>query len=89
MNLASWIILAIVVAALVLAVRATFFKKERRGGCCDVGDTVRGAELGKNGRGCNACVACDGCAGSTHCLQPTIKMIDVQAEDADARAEDR
>jgi hypothetical protein len=37
-NLASWIILLIVVAVLALAVKATFFKKKSRGGCCDTGD---------------------------------------------------
>lgn len=38
MNLASWVILGVVVLVVVLAIRATFFKKNRKGGCCDQGD---------------------------------------------------
>lgn len=38
MNLASWIIVAIVAAIAAFAVKATFFKKQSRGGCCDTGD---------------------------------------------------
>jgi hypothetical protein len=38
MNLASWIILGIVVLVVALAIRATFFKKDRKGGGCDPGD---------------------------------------------------
>ena len=38
MNLASWIILLIVLVIVGLAIKATFFKKKSRGGCCDTGD---------------------------------------------------
>ena len=38
MNLASWVILGVVVLVVVLAIRATFCKKNRKGGCCDQGD---------------------------------------------------
>ncbi len=38
MNFASWVILGIVVLAVVLAVRAVFSKKNRKGSCCEVGD---------------------------------------------------
>lgn len=38
MNPASWVILALVVVIVGFAVKATFFKKKSKGGCCDVGD---------------------------------------------------
>lgn len=38
MNFASWIILLIVIVIVGLAIKATFFKKKSRGGCCDTGD---------------------------------------------------
>ena len=58
MNLASWIILGIVVAIIGLAVKATFFGKKKRGGCCDCGDPVA--------HGC-APSACTGCAEHASC----------------------
>ena len=38
MNFASWVILGIVIVIMGLAIKATFFKKKSRGGCCDTGD---------------------------------------------------
>lgn len=79
MNLASWIILAIVVAALALAVKATFFKKKARGGCCDTGDK-RDDELDLNGlmcsAGCDSCPSCEGCAAARNSLQPTYRPLE-------------
>jgi hypothetical protein len=56
MNLASWIILGIVVLVVALAIRATFFKKDRKGGCCDPGDQPTGCPSS----GCSSC-SCSGC----------------------------
>ena len=45
MNLASWVILAVLVAVIGLAVKATFFGKRAKGCCCDTGDSpARGAK---------------------------------------------
>ena len=78
MNLASWIILAIVVAVLALAVKATFFKKKSRGGCCDTGDK-RDDDLDLGGlvcsAGCDSCPSCEGCASARNNLQPTYKPL--------------
>ena len=64
MNLASWIILLIVVAVLALAVKATFFKKKSRGGCCDTGD----AHDARNGRKVQEMrEACDGQDAKAEC----------------------
>ena len=76
-NLASWIILGIVVAVVALAVRATFFKKERCGGCCDAGDK-RTDDLDLSGLMCsrgNGCSSCEGCAAAGNNLQPTYKPL--------------
>ena len=51
MNLASWVILGIVVLVVVLAIRATFFKKNRKGGCCDQGDEPTSC----SSLGCSSC----------------------------------
>ena len=79
MNLASWIILAIVVAVLALAGKATFFKKKSRGGCCDVGDK-RDDDSGlselKCSSGCEGCSSCEGCAAARNNLQPTFKTLE-------------
>ncbi|MBE6473436.1 MAG: FeoB-associated Cys-rich membrane protein [Coriobacteriaceae bacterium] len=57
MNLASWVILGIVLLAVVLAIRATFFKKSK-GGCCDVGDSQGGCSAsGCAGCSCSSCSA--------------------------------
>lgn len=79
MNLASWIILAIVVAILALAVKATFFKKKPRGGCCDTGDKPAD-DLNLSGlvcsSGCEGCSARNGCASVRNNLQPTYKTLE-------------
>ena len=76
-NLASWIILAIVVAVLALAVKATFFKRKPRGGCCDTGDT-RSDDLDLSELSCSAscegCPSCEGCASARNNLQPIYKV---------------
>ena len=78
MNLASWIILAIVIAGLVLAVKATFFKGKKRGGCCDTGDK-HDNDLDLSGlmcsSGCDSCPSCQGCAAARNNLQPTYKTL--------------
>ena len=84
MNLASWIILAIVVGVLALAVKATFFKKKRHGGCCDVGDVHDQSKCDKsldlNGltcsSHCSSCTSCEGCAFAKNSLQPTYKPLE-------------
>ena len=85
MNLASWIILAIVVGVLALAVKATFFKKKRHGGCCDVGDVHdkgdgRNENLDLSGltcsSHCSSCTSCEGCAFAKNSLQPTYKPLE-------------
>lgn len=59
MNFASWVILGVVVLIVALAVKATFFKKGKKGGCCDVGDS-KPAGCGCPPAGCSACSACCG-----------------------------
>lgn len=45
MNLASWIILGIVIVIMALAVRATFFGGRKKGdGCCDTGNIPASTE---------------------------------------------
>lgn len=62
MNLASWIILAVVIAIVALAIRATFFKKKSRGGCCDCGDLPSPSDCEKQpSPGCSACSGCPHC----------------------------
>ena len=51
MNLASWIILGIVIAILALAVRATFFKKKNHCGCGDSHGDDRRDDHGDGGDG--------------------------------------
>jgi len=72
MNLASWIILGIVIVIVGLAIKATFFKKESRGGCCDVGD-----ECGHCApSACASCSAhCEHSAANRNNLQPTYKPL--------------
>ena len=62
MNLASWVILAIVIAVLALAVKATFFKKKSRGGCCDVGDKRDGRDDDLDLGGLVCSCGCEGCS---------------------------
>jgi hypothetical protein len=59
-NLASWIVLGIVIIAIGFAIKATFFKKKRKGGCCDTGDKPLGSKAGSNAFGCSpsACSTC-------------------------------
>jgi len=75
MNLGSWIVLAIVVAIVGLAIKATFFKKKPRGGCCDVGDApgCPSCAACTQTPGDAACGGCDGCAAARYTLQPTIR----------------
>ena len=84
MNLGSWFVLAIVVAIVGLAIKATFFKKKPRGGCCDIGDPgdvpaccqgkapADPATCGKE-PGSAACGGCDGCSAARFTLQPIIR----------------
>jgi len=69
MNLASWIILVVVIAIVALAIRATFFKKNRKGGCCDTGDSPVTCDA------CH-CSSCSSCPINKNTLQPTIKPIE-------------
>ena len=79
MNLASWVILLIVLAILALAVKTTFFKKKSRGGCCDTGDKAAD-DLDLSGfacsSGCEGCASRNGCAASRNNLQPTYKTLE-------------
>lgn len=69
MNLASWIVLGIVIAAIAFAIKATFFKKNRRGGCCDTGDEpldskpigFDGKPVGCSPSACSTC-SCNSCS---------------------------
>ena len=70
MNLASWIILGIVVLLVGLAIRATFFKKKSKGGCCDTGDEP----LDCSSAGCSSC-SCAHCSVAKNVRQPTIKYV--------------
>ena len=81
MNAASWIILIVVIAVVGLAIRATFFKKKPRGGCCDVGD--KPSRSGGAASGCPECSAtsCGGCTGCSgiamkNNLQPIYKPLE-------------
>ena len=81
MNLASWIILAVVIAILALAVKATFFPKKRHGGCCDAGDPMKltegadcpGCPSARGLSSCQGCSACEGGATARNALKPVIK----------------
>ena len=85
MNLASWIILAVVVAVVALAIKATFFgKKKGVHPCCgDVDEGGLGSTRGAAdpdttsaccaaGPTCGDCAACQG-AVARNLLQPTIR----------------
>lgn len=87
MNLGSWIVLALVVALLFGAVRATFFRKTKmRGGCCNVGDNHRAdgklntpllkeeeqAKL-NSARNCNG--GCQGCSCSNACSSVMLNAV--------------
>lgn len=65
MNFASWVILGVVVLVVVLAIRATFFKKNRKGGCCDQGD-------GKSG--CSSC-SCSSCPVQDDALERCFQQL--------------
>ena len=69
MNFASWVILGIVVVVIGLAIRATFFKKKGKGGCCDTGDPMTASCPAS---GCSGCT-CESCHVAKNALQPTIK----------------
>ena len=69
MNLASWIILAIVITIVAFAIRATFSKKDHKGGCCDTGDPPATCDS------CH-CSSCSSCPINKNTLQPTIKLIE-------------
>ena len=71
MNLASWIILGIVILFVGLAIRATFFKKKRKGGCCDTWDEP----IECSSLGCSSC-SCTNCSIAKNAQQPTIKYLD-------------
>lgn len=88
MNLASWVILALVVVALAFAVKATFFKgHESKGGCCSVGDredvpskvrglSVQEAELLGCSGSCASCPSAKGCSAvSKNAVMPIVKPV--------------
>jgi len=55
-NLASWIVLGIVIVAVGFAIKATFFKKKSKGGCCDLGDEpMKCPASGCSGCSCTSC----------------------------------
>jgi len=71
MNLASWVILAVVVLVLGLAVRHTFFSGHAHGACCDTGDAA------KHGAGCSGCSGCSGCTGCSACAHaPQVRIVE-------------
>ena len=72
MNLASWIILAIVIALLAFAVKATFFKRKSKGGCCDVGDKDALKQGASRPESCGGCTECSSCATQRNALKPRI-----------------
>lgn len=89
MNLASWIILGVVVLIAALAARATF-KKAKHGGCCGSdGSPAAGGKRDDNGMplpgfsceelgcggSCQGCSACEGSATSRNALQPVVKPV--------------
>ena len=79
MNLASWIILAVVVLILGLAVRHTFFGGKAHGACCDSGD----ATAAKGASGCAGCAGCSGCSACHACAHaPQVRIV----EDPSARS---
>ena len=71
MNLGSWIVLAIVVAIVALAIRSTFFKKDS--GCC--GHAGDGHTAENPSGNCGDCASCHGCPAHENCLQPTIREL--------------
>ena len=82
MNAASWIILAIVVAIVALAIRATFFSGKRSCGCHSAQDGSPGetpAETRCSGC-CEQGAACSSCPIAKNVLQPTIKYLDEEAD---------
>ena len=82
MNAASWIILAIVVAIVALAIRATFFSGKRSCGCHSAQDDSPG-ETPAEAR-CSGCceqgAACSSCPIAKNVLQPTIRYLDEGAD---------
>ncbi len=83
MNFASWVILAIVVAVLALAVRATFFKR-KSGGCCGGHDDAKGPRgNATEAAGCSGCSgkSCETCAVWSTMLQPRIIPLDPPSRD--------
>ena len=82
MNAASWIILAIVVAIVALAIRATFFSGKRSCGCHSAQDDSPGetpAEARCSGF-CEQGAACSSCPIAKNVLQPTIRYLDEGAD---------
>lgn len=76
MNLASWIILAIVVAIVALAIRATVSKKGH-GSCCDTGDSPTEHHCDcPSDSACASCSSCTSCPVAKNTLMPTIKYVD-------------
>lgn len=80
MNLASWIILAIVALWIFAAVKIAFFggfRKEKSGGCCDVGDVEDDFKIELACSGCSKtdCGGCASSAASKNALTPTIREI--------------
>lgn len=80
MNFASWVILAIVIAIVAFAIRATFSKK--KSSCCgcahdEPSPSAKADEALDLGIkfDCGDCTACQGCATKRNCLQPTIKPL--------------
>ncbi len=65
MNFASWVILGIVLVIVGFAIRATFFKKKRTGGCCDTGDEQIKLEFDCSSLGCAGC-SCSSCPSAKH-----------------------
>ena len=82
MNAASWIILAIVVAIVALAIRATFFSGKRSCGCHSAQDASPG-ETPAEAR-CSGCceqgAVCSSCPIAKNVLQPTIRYLDEGAD---------
>lgn len=80
MNLASWIILIVVVGVLALAIKATFFKKKSRGGCCDTGDHDDVKAYRDNTpsacSGCSGCADFSSCAAAQNTLQATFRSLE-------------
>ena len=68
MNLASWIILAILIVIMALALRSSLSKR-KKGGCCNTSD-------GKSNCACHDCKTCESCSIAKNALQPTIVDLD-------------